>query len=407
MNISKIHYAWIIILSGIFTLFSCLGLGRFALGMLLPSMGDDLTLSYTQMGFISTGNFIGYLFAVLICGQMIKRLGERRSIVTGLLMVGISMLFVSQSEHYLIITALYFITGIGSGAANITVMSLVAHWFAPKYRGRAAGYMIIGNGMGIVTSGLLIPWLNQHWLQDGWRYGWGLFGIAIIVAALITAALIRNNPQELGLKAFGHQEKNDGAPGTAEKRAPANMRRLIMHIGSIYFMFGFTYVIYATFIVTTLVEQYQFTQAKAGFLWMAIGVLSIFSGALFGWVSDHFGRKAGLASVFALQTCSYMLAASEMGQLSLFASMVLFGLTAFSIPAIIAATVSDLLPPIEAGKVFGYVTFFFGIGQITGPTIAGYLAEQSHSFSNSYLMAGIMTAAAIILTARLRMQRSN
>jgi fucose permease len=64
MDKRQVHYAWIITLAGILTSFSCLGLGRFALGMLLPSMGDALSLTYTQMGYISTSNFIGYLLAV-------------------------------------------------------------------------------------------------------------------------------------------------------------------------------------------------------------------------------------------------------------------------------------------------------------------------------------------------------
>jgi len=163
----KLHYAWIIVLSGAIALFSCLGLGRFALGMLLPSMGNSLQLSYTQMGIISTGNFMGYLFAVLLCHHLIRKLGARYTIFLGLLLVGATMFFISLSSHFVLIAILYCI----SGAANITVMSLVAHWFTVQHRGRAAGFMIMGNGLGIVASGALIPWLNSTWLDDGWKIG--------------------------------------------------------------------------------------------------------------------------------------------------------------------------------------------------------------------------------------------
>ena len=54
------HYGWLIAFCGFLTLFSCLGLARFAYGMLLPSMRAGLDLAYDQMGFISTGNFTGY-----------------------------------------------------------------------------------------------------------------------------------------------------------------------------------------------------------------------------------------------------------------------------------------------------------------------------------------------------------
>ena len=54
-----LHYGWWIVISAIFSIFVCLGVGRFALGMLLPAMGEALTLSYVQMGWISTANFVG------------------------------------------------------------------------------------------------------------------------------------------------------------------------------------------------------------------------------------------------------------------------------------------------------------------------------------------------------------
>lgn len=400
----KLHYAWVIVFSGMLTLFCCMGLGRFALGMLLPSMGENLQLSYSEMGFIGTGNFIGYLVSVFLCGKMITRLGERKTIVTGLILISVSMLIVSLSEQLWLIVLMYFITGMGSGAANITAMTLVAHWFTKKYRGRAAGYMIVGNGSGIIASGLLIPWLNSQWTDIGWRIGWASFAIVIALLTILIGILIRNNPQQLSIKPLG-MDSTDSTATTETQPIAETPSRLIAHIGGIYFVFGFTYVIYATFIVTTLINEYGFSEAKAGLLWTAIGVLSIFSGALFGWVSDHFGRKTGLIAVYSIQTVSYLLVALSPGEFGLLLSMFLFGLTAFSIPAIIAALVSDMLPATEAGKVFGYVTFFFGVGQIAGPTLAGYMAELSGTFASGYLLAALLTLSGIVLTSILRYKK--
>ncbi|MGE5174064.1 MAG: hypothetical protein ACM3MD_09575 [Betaproteobacteria bacterium] len=44
-------------------------------------MASTLKLSYSQIRFISTGNFVGYLIAVLFCGQIARRIGSRRLIV--------------------------------------------------------------------------------------------------------------------------------------------------------------------------------------------------------------------------------------------------------------------------------------------------------------------------------------
>src|SRR3990172_11538086 len=71
---NPLHYGWVIVFTGTLCIFACLGFGRFALGMLLPSMASTLKLSYSQIGFISTGNFIGYLASVLFFGHIAPRI---------------------------------------------------------------------------------------------------------------------------------------------------------------------------------------------------------------------------------------------------------------------------------------------------------------------------------------------
>ena len=65
----------------------------------------------------------------------------------------------------------------------------------------------------------------------------------------------------------------------------------MIHLGSIYSLFGATYVVYATFIVTTMVNARGLGEGAAGTFWALVGVLSIFSGPLFGWMSNRLGRK--------------------------------------------------------------------------------------------------------------------
>ena len=66
----SVHYGWYVVAAGTLCVFAGLGFGRFALGMLLPAMGASLKLTYSQMGLISTSNFVGYLLAVLVCGYL-------------------------------------------------------------------------------------------------------------------------------------------------------------------------------------------------------------------------------------------------------------------------------------------------------------------------------------------------
>ena len=397
------HYGWVIVFAGMLCILACLGFGRFALGMLLPSMAATLHLSYSQMGFISTANFLGYLASVLVSAHLAGRIGARRLIFLALLTVAISMFLVSRATGFLPVLFLYMITGIGSGATNVPVMGLVAAWFSNRTRGRAAGFIVIGSGFAIMISGRLIPFLNRSIGPEGWRTGWRILAGLVLLVAFVAFGLLRDGPEDKGLSPVGADETAPPAdPGPEVAEGNIYRKGIIYYLGAIYFLFGYTYVIYATFIVTTLVKERGFPERVAGNFWMWVGFLSLFSGPVFGTLSDRLSRKAGLIIVFALQAVSYLLIATRLPGIFLYLSIGLYGLVAWSIPSIMAAAMGDYVGARKAAAAFGLVTFIFGLGQITGPAVAGVLAETTGSFTSSYYMAAAFAAAAILLAVFLR-----
>ena len=400
--LNRIHYGWIIVLSGILTIVAVLGFGRFSLGMLLPSMGSDLKLSYSLMGFIGTGNFIGYLIAVFVSSKLVKRFGYRLIIGSGTFLVGGSMILVGSANDFWLVLIAFFFTGIGSGLSYVPVMVLVSHWFGSSLRGLASGLMVSGMGLGIMITGLLIPAVN-NWTANGqgWRTNWMIMGVLVLTISIICSLLIRNRPEDMGLEVLEKtKKKGEQKPSSLLSKQPTiSAKRILLHLGSIYFFFGFTYVIYVTFVITTLINDYNFTEAVAGQFWFWFGLLGIFSGPLFGSLSDRVGRARTLALVYSLQGVSHLLLALNPLPGSVYISIALFALCVWSVPSIVAAAVGDYLGPLQAASGFATATLFFGIGQITGPSIAGILAEKSGSFSQAYLLASLLTiiAAAMCL----------
>jgi len=397
------HYAWVIVATGTLCISACLGFGRFALGMLLPSMASTLNLSYSQIGFISTGNFIGYLAAVLFCGRIASRIGSQRLIVAALIVISASMAFISRSSSFLTILILYMITGMGSGAANVPVMGLITSWFDRTIRGRAAGFVVIGSGFAIIISGKLIPYVNKLIGPEGWRTNWLILAGTILAIALIAHLFLKNKPEDKGLSPLGSEGK-ETIP-ILRKYADAKSiytNKTLYLLGALYFLFGYTYVIYATFIVTMLVKERGFSEGIAGNFWSSVGFLSLFSGPVFGTLSDKLGRKAGLMIVFSFQTLAYLLVATSLPPLFLYLSIGFYGIVAWSIPSIMVAAVSEYVGLDKALAAFGFITFIFGLGQIIGPSIAGLLAEKTGSFSSSFFMAAAFASAAILLTTFLK-----
>ena len=176
----------------------------------------------------------------------------------------------------------------------------------------------------------------------------------------------------------------------------------MVHLGCIYALFGATYVVYATFIVTAMINERGFGENTAGTFWAVVGGLSIVSGPLFGWLSDRLGRKIGMMLVYTLFTVSYVLVAAKLPNLFLYASIGIFGLAVWSIPTIMSAAVGDYTGPVRAVKAFGFITLFFGVGQITGPAVAGFLADITGTFSMAFWLCASLTGGAVFLTSFLR-----
>lgn len=399
-----IHYGWVIVATGVLVLFACLGLARFSFGVLLPPMSEALGLSYSQRGALGTGYFIGYLVTVLAAPMVARRFGYRATISAGLGLVAASMGLLGAAGQFGPALILYSLTGVGSGAANIPLMALISFWFAPSVRGTATGIVIGGNGVGIILSGFLVPAVAQGAGAAGWRWAWVMLAAICALVGLIAALLLRDDPSAKGLSMIGHQGRTKPAPART-RGFSGHERWVLAHLGAIYFLFGATYMVYGTFVVTTMVDQLGWAEDAAGRFWAVVGFFGMFSGALFGKFSDSFSRRTGLIGAYALQTAAYVLAGLAASAVPLYLSVGLYGISVFSVPTIMAATVADRLGPVRAATGFAIVTLFFAVGQVLGPIGAGELADLTGGFSLGYLITGGMTALAALLAFFLKPAR--
>ena len=96
---------------------------------------------------------------------------------------------------------------------------------------------------------------------------------------------------------------------------------------------------------------------------------------------------------------TFALAPFEMG---FYFSAVVFGLSAWAIPTIMAAAAGDYVGPRLAPAGLGFITLFFGIGQALGPGVGGYLADVTQSFTTSFLLASAVALLGAGLSLKLR-----
>jgi predicted MFS family arabinose efflux permease len=202
------------------------------------------------------------------------------------------------------------------------------------------------------------------------------------------------------------------APADEKKAAPFQWTGIIKmgsvwYLGLVYFFYGLSYIIYMVFFAAYLVKEMGFTQEAAGGLWALVGGLSIFCGVIWGGISDKLGRSRGAALAYLVLGAAYIIYALVKVPFGLYLSAVVFGLTAWSIPTIMAAAAGDFVGPRLAPAGLGFITLFFGVGQALGPALGGYLADATQSFTVPFLVAGAISLAGMVLSLYLKKPRDD
>ena len=246
-----------------------------------------------------------------------------------------------------------------------------------------------------MVTGPLVPILLNRYGADGWRVSWFVLGGIALVVFGLCACFLRNRPEEMGLTPVGENEA-ESIRRDAEKRAGALDWSLVYrsgtlwHLAAIFFAFGFSYIIYSTFFIRYLVKEGGFTQSDAGLLWLKIGMISGLSGFIWGSISDRWGRRLALVNVFLLQGAAFLILGLSRQLPVVYISAGLFALTAWSVPALMAALAGDIFGARLAPAALGLVTVIFGIGQALGPYLAGRIADSTHSFAIAFVAAGVV-----------------
>lgn len=155
-----------------------------AIAPLLPGYVDDLGLSKAQAGVLSASYAAGTLVASLPAGFVASRLGPRRTVIYGLLVLGVSSLVFGLVEQILLLDAARFTQGI----AGALIWSGALTWLITVAPEEKRG-SVIGTALGTAVAGALLgPALGAIAASVGTE---PVFGSVLLVAVGLAYAASR------------------------------------------------------------------------------------------------------------------------------------------------------------------------------------------------------------------------
>ena len=388
-----IHYGWVIVGVGVLVKMTGLGFGRFAYPMLLPNMRGSLSFNYSEMGLLSGAIMLGYLLFSLVGGMLATRFGPKRIVIASLLCGALSMFFISRLSGFSSLLFFSFAMGAGAAGSHISITTMPMTWFEERRLGRAVGIITGGTGLGIIVTGLLLPYLLFNLGEEAWRQCWFLLGLITFLVAVIGWILLREKPSQI---TFLPSSLDGDKKSHISKRESNELTLKAIFI--IYFIFGFSYNIYATYFVAYMIEEIRLAAKTAGDIWAIFGWMCTASGLIWGYLSDRLGRRKALLWNHGIISLSVLLPLLLYDPFIMGFSAFLFGGTFLGTVAVVAASVGDQVSEKRA-YVYGLVTLIHGTGQFLGTTSGGYLKDLTGTFQLTLIVSLTGFLVCLVLTA--------
>lgn len=356
-----------------------MGIGRFVYTPILPGMMDELHLSPAEAGWIASANYLGYLVGALAAAGGWAQGRERKLMLTSLaanaLLAGL-MGFCATTHAFVIIR---FLAGMASAFVMVFMSSIVFARLAEDRREDLQSLHFGGVGLGIAASAAMMAVLvSGHF---GWAAGWFWSG-AISLCGLGAVALMIGGAPATSARAIEREEA-----------LPAN--RSLIGIIVAYGMFGFGYVITATFLIA-IVRQGGGARVFEAMVWLVTGLAAFASLGLWQKVAGRLGLNAAYAVACLVEAAGVAASVAVGGSAGPLLAGLLLGGTFMALTAL-GLQAARRLAPRASRRIFALMTASFGLGQIVGPIVAGMLAQASGSFA----LASILAAAVLVASGAL------
>jgi len=374
--------------------FGLVGLDRFILPVLFPSMMGELKLTYEDLGNLVGILAIAWGIAAFVMGYMSDRVGRRKVLIPAVVTFSLLSALSGLATGLLSLLIIRAVMGIAEGPVASTGVAVAVEASHPKRRGLNNGiFQCMISLFGLALGPLIATQLLQ---VTGWRNVFMIVGVPGLIVAVVMYFIVRE-PATLRTAAGAPVPRASIGQLFAHRNVPLAMLTLMCAMTGIF--------VQAAMMPNYLIDYLKLSTADMGFVTSAIG----FGGCIgqFGLpaISDIIGRKpATLLSFVVAAIFLYLFSQTGAESLTmLFGLLFVAALFNFAALAILAGPIATEAAPI--GMVASVAGLVIGAGEVFGggiaPVIAGRIAQTS-GIQNTLLFAIGGQVIGIVLSLMLK-----
>jgi predicted MFS family arabinose efflux permease len=371
--------------AGALSVGGAVGVGRFVYTPILPSMAAALGLGAGTAGWIASANFIGYLAGALIATHPRFARAPRFWLFAALLLSAITTAAMGGASLLPLFAVLRAVGGLASAFVLVFASTVVLARLEKIGRGDLSSIHFAGVGAAIAVSAAVTSVLAAAGFD--WRAMWVVSGAMTLLAMLGAVALVSTDmdgqpPPPVVIQSGGGESERKGA----------------LSLMLAYGLFGFGYVVTATFLVS-IVKAYPDARPVEPYVWLLVGLCAVPSVSLWTFIGHRIGARRAFALACIAEALGVAVSVLSPTALGSVAAAVLLGGTYMGITAL-GLVAARRIDPFNAPRILGRMTAAFAFGQMVGPAFAGWLAASMGSFGPASLIA----AAALLAAAALTLQ---
>ncbi len=400
----RLDYSWAILGAG-FTILFFGGGSRFAFGLMLKPMSEDLDVSRSTLTLAVTMFMVVSAVALPFVGRLVDRWSLRGTIAIGAV-IGAAGLALMGHVHYSWQVFLVYgvVYALGSSGASISpVVVMLSQWFVER-RGIATSSAVSGNAIGQLVIVAALAWALA---AIGWRTSFMVLAAANFAILLpLTLMIVRPGPSAENTTTPPAAD-NEPAPQPLTLKQALTSRPFLLLVG-IYSVCGFQDFFVATHIVAFAQDQ-GVGDVLAGNLlaWMGVmGLLGVFAA---GVMADAFGASRPTALCFLMRIGIFALILPFQNTPAILVFGLLYGFTFLITAPLTVVFLGNIYGPHRLGQLTGTVSMIHqisgGLGALAGARIYDITGDYNAAFVLMLALSLVATALTLVVREPLRRQR--
>jgi MFS transporter, FSR family, fosmidomycin resistance protein len=363
--------------------------------LLLPLIGNELGLSFSQIGSILTCQFAAGALSNLPGGILVDAIGRKGLLMAvALAWVGLPYLAMGFSHSYWMLLICAALVGIGNNLWHPTAIPLLAQSH-PERRGLVVSIHSMGGNLGDAVAPLAVGALLT-------AFSWRDVVIMNVVPGVAASVLLLLLLGRSGGADFGEDRPVLGpSPGRVSRPALhafagvrlllANRTVLMLSLGSA--VRAMTAMTLLTFLPVFLANERGYSPAWVGGSLFALQAAGFAAAPISGHLSDRMGRRNIIMTSMAMSGVVLLFMAFA-GRSPAFALFVAFlGFFLFAIRAVLQAWLLDATPKQLGGTSIGILFGTQAVGAAIGPLIGGVIADHYGIIATFYYLAATIVVA--------------